>query len=294
MDFPLGWPVIPAANVRRVRALLGGAAPVVGVGEQVHPEQVVAERPGADGKREPVLAGLAGRVTQVTPGRAIVIEGLATIIQGVLGLGGVATGLLHFLPRAESVAVVPIPRGSVIVFPGQVPLTLLQRAATLGAAGVIAGSASARELEAFTRADLTAALDGMVPELGRLPLTLIFTEGVGSLMMDATIFHLLSQRAGDMALLDGATNPRRNQRPEVLLPLPLGTAAIATPADDTVQVGAGVRITDGHRRGSRGEVIFVFGRPQVVEPGILAPAVRVRLEDGSSPVVLASAVERVA
>src|SRR5579859_1677134 len=81
MNFPLGWPVVPAANVRRHR-LLAGATALVGVGDQVRPDQAIAERPGSGGERVPVLAGLAGRVTQVVAGRALTIEGVATVIQG--------------------------------------------------------------------------------------------------------------------------------------------------------------------------------------------------------------------
>jgi hypothetical protein len=293
MDFPLGWPVIPAANVRRTRPLSRGATALVGTGEQVRPDQPVAERPGPEGQREYVLAGLAGRVAQVTPGHGLAIEGAATIIQGLLGVGGPVTGPLHFLPRSEAVAVAPIPRGAVVVFPGQAPLTLLQRAASMGAAGVIAGSVGARELEAFTRADMSSVLDGLVPEIASLPLTLIFTQGAGAAPMDAVIHQALTQRTGDIALVTGFTDPRRNVRPEVLLALPLGSATMAVPADGTVALGARVRVTAGRTRGARGEVVYQFSQRQRVEPGILARAVRVQLEDGTSPVLPVSFVERI-
>lgn len=293
MDFPLGWPVIPAANVRRMRPLSRGATALVGTGEQVRPDQPVAERPGPEGQREYVLAGLAGRVAQVTPGHGLAIEGAATIVQGLLGVGGPVTGPLHFLPRGEAVAVVPIPRGAVVVFPGQAPLTLLQRAASMGAAGVIAGSVGARELEAFTRADMSSVLDGLVPEIASISLTLVFTQGAGVAPMDAVIQQALAQRTGDIALVTGLTDPRRNVRPEVLLPLPLGSATMAVPADGTVTLGTRVRVTAGRTRGARGEVVYQFSQRQHVEPGILARAVRVQLEDGTSPVLPVSFVERI-
>lgn len=285
MDFPLGWPVIPSANVRRWRPLAGGATPLVKVGDQVRPDQPVAERPAPSGKREAILAGLAGRVAQVAPGRGLLIEGAATIIQGLVGVGGPAVGPLHILARGESVSVVPIPQGAVIVFPGQAPLTLLQRAASMGAAGIIAASAGAREIEAFTRMDLTAVLDGLVPEVSRFPLTLVFTEGIGSFAMDPVIYQMLAQRIGDVALVDGATDPRRSIRPEVLLPQPLGSATTATPVDDAIGVGDRVRVTAGRWRGAHGETIHVFAHPQLVSAGILTHAVRVRLDDGTTPVV---------
>jgi hypothetical protein len=291
MDFPLGWPVIPAASVRRQRPLAGATA-LVSVGEQVRPDQAVAHLPGSGGERVPVLAGLAGRVTEVVAGRALTLEGAATVIQGLCGLGLPTVGPLHFLPRGESLAVVPIPPGAIIVFPGRLPLTLLQRAAAGGAAGIIAASVAARELEAFVRADLSAVLDGLAPEVARLPITLLFTEGVGSFAMDPIMFQLLTQRAGDVALLHGFTNPRQNIRPEVLLPLPLGSATVATPLDDALVVGARTRVIAGQWRGGRGEVIHRFARSQPATPGLLVKAARVRLEDGSSPIVPLAFLER--
>lgn len=291
MDFPLGWPVVPAANVRRHR-LLAGATALVGVGDQVRPDQAIAERPGSGGERVPVLAGLAGRVTQVVPGRALTIEGVATVIQGVFGLGLPTAGPLHFLPRGESLAVVPIPRGAIIVFPGRLPLTLLQRAAAGGACGIVAASVAARELEAFVRADLSAVLDGLAPEVTQLPVTLLFTEGVGSFAMDPKIFQLLTQRAGDIALLQGFTDARQNIRPEVLLPLPLGSGTAATPGDDSIIVGARARVIAGEWRGGRGEIIYLFARNQLTEAGLLVKAARIRLEDGSSPSVPLAFLER--
>lgn len=292
MDYPLGWPMLPAANVRRLRPL-GGATPLVRAGEQVRPDQAIAERPGPDGSRVSILAGLAGRVAQVDPARGVLIEGAASVVQGILGVGGDTAGPLHFLPRGESVAVVNLRPGSVVVFPGQVPLTLLQRAAAGGVAGIIGASVGARELEAFARADLSAALDGLVPELARLPITLVVTEGIGNWTMDPATYQLLSSRSGEIALLDGTTDPRRNQRPEVLLALPLGNPTMAVPADDNIVIGARVRLVAGHQRGGHGEVVNVFAHRQVVEPGLLVRAVRLRLEDGTSPVVPVNCVERI-
>jgi hypothetical protein len=292
MDYPTGWPLIPAANVRRVRPL-GGATPLVNVGDQVRPEEPIAERLTAQGGQEPILAGLAGRVAHIAPGRGVAVEGVATVIHGIFGIGGSAAGTLHFLARGEAVAVVRIPPGAVIVFPGQIPLTLLQRAAAEGAAAIVGASVGIRELEAFCRADMTAVLDGMQLDAAHVPLPLVVTEGVGSYAMDSLVYQHLSQRAGDVALINGAIDPRRAIRPEVLLPRPLGHQTMPLPADDSISVGARVRLIAGTGRGSRGEVVYQFAQRQVVEPGLVVPAVRVRLEDGASQVVPVAFIERV-
>ena len=74
---------------------------------------------------------------------------------------------------------------------------MLQRAYASGAAGVIAASASALELEAFARADLTALLDGFVPLSAQPPLTVLLTEGLGD----------CATRAAILARSGSASNP---------------------------------------------------------------------------------------
>ncbi len=291
LDYPLGRPVAPAINVRRRRALPPGATPFVQLNEQAHPDQVIAEMRGPNGVSQ-TRAGLAGRVVEVKTGHSVTIEGVATLIQGIVGVGGPVVGPLSFLPRGESLAVVPIPRGGIIVYPQRASLTLLQRAASGGAVGVIAGSASALELEAFTRTDLSSVFDGFTSPQGRQSLTVMLTEGFGDQTMDAAIFQLFTQRAGDVALLTGLTQPRINLRPEVLLPLPLGTAPMPTPLDNALTEGARVSVTAGPLRGARGTLVYMFAYPQISPADILTRSALIRLDDGSTKTVALSALDR--
>jgi hypothetical protein len=292
MTFPLGLPVFAATAVSRERPMPAGARAVVAVGEPVRADQVVAEGAGVDGAPVRLLAGLAGRVARVVPGRSLTIEGTAGVIQGMLGLGGPAVGRLRILPRAEAAAVVELPRGALIVHPGQIPLTLLQRAAAEGVAGIVGAGIGARDLEGFLRADLTAVLDGLAPETHRLPLTLVLTEGVGRWVMDPRTFQELAQRNDEVAYLHGATDPRRGVRPEALVSATPGVAPQATPADDAIVRGARVRLAGGSERGWRGEVTHVFARRQRVEADLWVRAARVELEDGRQRIVPLAALER--
>src|SRR5215472_7629158 len=153
LDFPVGRRLVSAASVRRQRKFPPGTSTIVAIGDQVQSDQTIAEVNNA-GSISVVQAGFAGRVIDVALNQRVVVEGTATIIEGIVGIGGPAVGTLCMLPRGESLAMVPIPRGGVILFPQQLPLVLMQRAATGGAAGIIAGSVSAREFEAFSRFDL--------------------------------------------------------------------------------------------------------------------------------------------
>jgi hypothetical protein len=295
LDFPLGHPVVPAVLTRRRRLLPPGVATLVAAGDHLRAEQPLAEL--SDGSRRQVLpAGLAGRVveSQGGPRQAYVtVEGVVTLLHGIMGVGGQVAGALALLPRGESLAVVQIAPGAVIIFPHQVPLMLMQRAVASGAAGIIAGSASARELEAFARTDLTAALDGQPSYASLTPLTVVLTEGVGSASMSTSTYQLLSQRVHDTVLLDGATDPRRNLRPEVILSAPPGVAPQPAPADATIRKGAVVSVSAGPRRGARGTILHIFETAQPNAAGLRVPSASVRLEDGSMATLPLHALDRV-
>lgn len=285
LDYPLGRPIVPAALVRRERPLPPGAVVLVGVGDRVGPEQAIAEMPAADGHGTPLLAGIAGRVVEVAPGRHIALEGPATVMHGVVGLGAPVVGPLAQLPRGESLAVVRIPTGAILVFPQPAPLMLLQRAAAGGARGIIAPSMLARELEAFARTDLSAVLDGLAPEPEQLPLTILLTEGFGAAPMNPATYGVLAQRLGATALLTGTTKPYQNIRPEVLISVREGISLARTPADSVLGMGARVRAVAGPLCGVRGEIIHVYERDQAGSGDVLADAAVVRLEDGGIEVL---------
>lgn len=280
LTFPHGRPVITSMAITRQRPLPPGATPLVSVGERVTPERVVAEQRIAQGVKG-VLAGLAGHVSAVTVGQSVTVEGVATLLNGVVGVGGPTAGPLYAIPRGESLAVAHIPHGCVLLHPARAPLMLLQRALASGAAGVIAPSATALELEAFARADLMTLLEGLAPPTEPQPLTVVLTEGVGEAMMDVTLWHLLTRRLGDVALLNGQTLPQRAIRPEILLALPEGTAPFQPPLPSALVVGALVRVWAGPARGARGRIAYLFTHELRTGSGQWEQCAQLQLDDGA-------------
>jgi hypothetical protein len=277
--------------VTRVRELPVGAVPLVQAGEVVQAHQPIAEL-RLQGSVQLIHAGIAGRVVDVTPGRSITLEGMAYVLHGMLGVGQYATGALAFLPQGESLALVPIPPGSVIVYPYRVPATLLQRAVAGGAAGIIAASAAAHELEAFARVDLTSLLDGFPAGSVRIPLTIVLTEGLGEAVMASDAYELFVQQAGASVLLNGDTRPRDGVRPEVLLPATASMAARAQPSASPIGPGAHVVLASGPYRGARGRVLHLYQHSQYSDSGILLPSAQVQLADGRVLPIPLAALER--
>lgn len=297
VEYPLGRPVIPAVVLQRRRPLPPRAQIRVAQGEMVQPGSVLAAMPaeaGAQSEMEgAVLAGIGGRVTEIVPQRYIAIEGIAAIFYGIAGLGGQAAGPLALLPRGELPAVVPIPRGSVIIFPQQLPLSFMQRAAAGGAAGIIAGSAAARELEAFARADLTAVYDGLTVPPQVIGLTIVLTEGPGDASMRPALYQMLAQRVTTPVLIEGTTRPRHNIRPEIVLAVPPNTPPLGVPMESTLAAGVRVLVAVGPLAGASGTITHVFSRRQHTGAGIVAPAAVVRLDDGTTTVEQLAALDRI-
>lgn len=288
LDYPLGRPYLPSVAVRRARAITRGATIAVHEGDPVRADSLIAE--GKDGQR--IWAGVTGRVVEVAADQ-VIIEGSASIMAGVVGVGESAVGPISFLARGESVAVVPIPIGGLIVFPQRLPLTLMQRAANNGAAGIIAASASAIELEGFVRTDLTALLDGLVPDTGQAPIPIMLTEGLGDHAMDPVFLGALTQQAGAIGMLSGRTQPQRTIRPELLTPPQPGVMPVTQALDASLVVGCRVRVISGALQGAHGELIYLFGRQQFGPNAMLTQSARLRLEDGSTRIVPVGVLDRI-
>jgi hypothetical protein len=271
--------VVTSMFVSRERTLPAGATPLVSPGDRVHPDTVLAEQRSGLGISG-VLAGISGQVTTTAVGRSVTVEGVATLLFGAVGVGGAAAGSLFAIPRGESLAVAHIPHGCVLLHPTRAPLMLLQRAVAAGAAGVIAASVTGLELEAFARADLMTLLEGLAPPTAPQPLTVVLTEGVGDAVMDSSLWHLLTRRLGDIALLNGQTLPHRAVRPEILLSLPEGSAPLSLPLPSVIALGALVRVWSGPARGARGHVTHLFAHERVTESGQWEPCAQIALGDG--------------
>jgi hypothetical protein len=291
LDFPVGCRLVSAASVRRQRKFPPGTSTTVAIGDQVQSDQTIAEINNA-GNISAVQAGFAGRVIDVTLNQRVVIEGTVTIIEGIVGIGAPAVGTLCMLPRGESLAMVPIPRGGVILFPQQLPLVLMQRAVTGGAAGIIAGSVSAREIEAFSRLDLSASLDGFPLTEPVSQLSIVITEGLGEAAMCAPLYQVMAQRLGTTVYLCGETSTRQAVRPEVLLAPPVSSAGEPLPLDSTLEAGAIVTVWAGGRRGSQAQVLQVLARRQYSAAGLLVPSAILRFDDGTTGIAPLHTLDR--
>jgi hypothetical protein len=250
---------------------------------------------------ETVPAGLRGRVVDVTARGGVVIESQVVAIQGVLGAGPQVAGVLTLwqaLGNDGSRSVQPIPPGAILVVPGPLSFLLLRHALNSGVVGIIASSIFLRDFEGFLHADLLELVNSPGGEdlQSRLPpLTIMLTEGLGSLAMPARLLQLLSCYQGRVALLSGFTSVRRHTLPELLISLTAAEAeALPRQEPDLALVpGARVRVCSGDYCGRTGEVLSLFLHRQRLPSGVRAQAARVLLEEGEVIVAALSCLDRI-
>jgi hypothetical protein len=333
VSYPLGWSLTTRIGVRRER-WPGGydlrCVPLVPVGARVEPDQPVmrveqVERPRllpdvprlslpvSVGQALPgamsgtlresgstIAAGLRGAIIAITRRGSVVIEGLAAIVAGTVGAGRQVAGPITIWQAPGSTeSQLYIPRGAILVVPGPLNLVMLRRALYSGIAGIVASSVSSSDLETFLRTDLIDLLNCTNPELllsTLPPLTILLTEGLGTIGMPVRTINLLNKYQGVTALLSGATSLSAQIYPELVIPLSEAEMKerVNTPGPEVeLQPGALVRICSGNYEGAIGKIDYLFSHQQLFPSGIRARAARVQLEDGSLLIVPLPVLERI-
>ena len=335
MTYPLGWSIIPQLLIR-IERWPGGyktrGSALVYPGQEVQANQAVIrlEKPdsqlagfharqkdmysGIQQMDGMVLAGVRGRVVETTHRGGVVIETRAAIIQGTIGAGNQVAGILTFWnssfgfqpsstgPANTSVGVTPvfpISTPIILVIPGPLNFAMLHQAMNMGVAGIVASSISSRDLEGFLGINLIALINSMDIELANEPLpplTVLLTEGLGTVAMPPRTINLLTRYQGSMALLSGMTFIRQSIYPELIISLPLQEIQQywqPVQPDTTLSVGSRVRISSGSYEGAIGQIIYLYNYMQTFASGVRARAARVRLADGTTIIVPLFLIERI-
>ena len=145
--------------------------------------------------------------------------------------------------------------GSILVVPGPLTDEILFAAIAGHAAGVFAASAHPQPIKTLsTRRAGEALVDGTQQPAADLPITVVLAHGFGEQRSSARS-AILGAAAGHIALLTATTNILRNQRPELLIPLPAQVSAPAGPADISLKAGMAVWAIGGEHDGAAGHII---------------------------------------
>lgn len=334
MSYPPGWFLATRMGVRRER-WPGGydlqCAPLVQPGAHVEPSQPVmrivqieraplaspaprlalpasveqalpgVRKSGSRGQGSTIVAGLRGTVVALSGRGSVVIEGLAALVGGTVGAGRQVAGALTLWhpPETHERQTNTLLPGTILVVPGPLTLAILRRALYSGVAGVVASSIALQDLETFLCIDLIDLLTCINPELllsALPPLTILLTEGLGTIAMPVRIINLCNKYQGVTALLCGMTSLSAQISPELVIPLSaaeLRGHPGGTRPDLELRLGALVRVCSGSYAGTPGKIDYLFSHQQLFPSGIRARAARIRLEDGSLLIVPLPVLERI-
>lgn len=205
-----------------------------------------------------LLAYVEGAVSEVHPGQGVTIETTCTLVQGIFGVGGEAWGELAMAVTAPDDTLTPdkltaAMKGKIVVGGAFLGAATLARAKEAGVAALVVGGIHDKDLRALLGYDLGVAITGTE----KIGLTLILTEGFGTIPMAAKTFSLLSKYAGRHASVSGATQIRAGViRPEIIIPAKgeARTGPRQTAEPGGIQVGAQVRIIRDPLFGRIGQV----------------------------------------
>jgi len=240
-----------------------------------------------------VDAYVQGRVTDIIPEQGATVEADASFIQGVFGLGFESYGSLrvvapdpaHVLTEED---ITPEHEGAVLVSGARVTLEAMRRAIDVGVEGIISGGADHADLVALVGRDIGVGITGQE----EIDLTVILTEGFGTMPMAEDTFEFLRAAGGRTVSVNGSTQVRAGVvRPEIIIPLGDTEAEPATPLVELLArreaekgepgVGSKVRIVRNPKFGRWGRIVSLPDEPVAFETEARLPAAEVEFDDGS-------------
>ena len=247
-----------------------------------------------------VKAYTDGTVTEIAPNEGVTVETYGSYIQGIFGVGGETVGNLTVAvssPNDElaTAQILPEHRDHILVGGSLVTTDAIQKAIQQGVRGIIAGGIDDADLRELLGYELGVAITGS-EEIG---ITLVITEGFGSIAMAEQTFTLLKAREGMKTSINGATQIRAGVvRPEILIPITPEAAEKASEAEDDaaegiLEIGSSVRIIREPYFGKLGRVTELPVELQDLETEARVRVLRVELEDGQQTILPRANVEAI-
>ena len=254
--------------------------------------QVLIRKPP---RRVELSAFIDGEVTGVLEGQGAVIETVATLVQGIFGIGGERNGAITTVVESPEEALTearvrPEHAGKILVGGSLVEWPALKKAVEVGARGVIAGGFHSRHIREWLGYEIGVAITGDEA----VETTLILTEGFGKITMARRTFDLLRSCEGRKASITGRTQIRAGvMRPEVIIPREKERTGVSDrlEARGGMKQGDEVRVIREPYFGRLGRVHALNPQPAEIETEARVRVMEVELGDGEVVTVPRANVE---
>lgn len=195
-----------------------------------------------------VDAYIPGKIIEVLDGEGVVIEAHGALIQGIFGIGGERRGEIMMITAGPddpitADMITAAHAGKIVVGGSNLSGDALRKAHELGVTGIVVGGIVDKDLIDYLGYDIGVAITGHED----IPLTLVLTEGFGTIAMAGRTFNLLKSLTGKTASICGATQIRAGViRPEVIVADDTenagGTAADEVVPSFSLEPGTNIRI----------------------------------------------------
>lgn len=190
--------------------------------------------------------GIIERVDEDT--NEVIIKTLVSLVYGVAGCGKERGGMLKVLGSSGLVIsprqILEEMKGEILVGGGAILPDALKKAVRIGVTGIISGGVSA--------ADYRSAAGGYVVPTNTIidiGLTMLVTEGFGSIEIGPDIFSVLKEHDGRFAIMDGSNKclilPTYDQNAMIDIrkaQLPKNSDSISVEQVKPVELKAGIRV----------------------------------------------------
>ena len=243
-----------------------------------------------------VRAYLDGRITETVLNEGVTVETYGTYIQGIFGVGGETIGDLAVVVNAPNEIlkpddILPAHKDKILVGGSLVSNETIMKAVDIGVKGLIAGGIDDGDLRKLLGYELGVAITGS-EELG---ITLVITEGFGTIAMAERTFAILKSREGMKTSINGATQIRAGVvRPEILIPYDSEDEDIQdVNSTGTLEIGSPVRVIREPYFGKLGCVTKLPIELQKLETEAEVRVLQVELEDGQVTILPRANVEAI-
>ncbi len=244
-----------------------------------------------------VKAFIDGVVSKVYENEGVEIENKSAYIQGIFGVGDEITGEIKVIVDAPDAELMPEQidsscKNKIIVGGTIVRLPAIKKAIQVNAKGIVVGGIDDQDLKDLLGYDIGVAITGH-EEIG---LTIVLTEGFGSIKMATKTFEILKEFEGYKTSMHGKTQIRAGvMRPEIIIPIPFKEEELKAEKKQIhgLQIGSTIRII---REPHFGEICKVTALPEelvVVESETKVRVLKAKMEDGIEVTVPRANVEAI-
>ena len=256
---------------------------------------------GNVGVRQPPLpinltAYLTGSIAETMPGEGVIVQTEGALIQGIFGIGGERVGEIQMVstsPESDltEAEITSAQAGKIIIGGANISGAALRKASEVGVTGIVVGGIIDKDLIDFLGYDIGVAITGHE----NITLTLVITEGFGTIAMARRTFELLKSLEGKTASINGATQIRAGViRPEVIVPLSASATTGRLEANEdegNLSLGTPIRLIREPYFGQLATVSALPPKLTVIGSGALVRVLEAKLADGNIVTVPRANVE---